>query len=114
MNTDDTQCPTCGHFRGFRPGDLGFNPDFETKVVAKELDPTNLNPDPDILAEYQEFFGADGFYERSTAVDALGHGPIAGTKESLLVATRRHMAGAVLPAKKDTLALISKTYREHA
>lgn len=109
---DDKPCPHCGHFRGFRPGDLGFNPDFDKPVAVKDLDPGNLSPDPAILAEYQELFGEDGYFERSFAVDVLGRGMGGVSKESLLVAARRHMAGIPLPSKKDTLALLSKTYKE--
>lgn len=119
MSDDNGKCPTCGQFRGFRPGDLSYNPDFDTPVRTKELDPANLDPDPAILAEYKEFFGEDGFLQRSMYVDALGGGPVQlrtedrpvdQTRVSLATAAQRYMRGVKLPSAKETLGLIRTTY----
>lgn len=119
--SNDTQCPTCGHFRGFRPGDLGFNPDFETKP-ARDINVENPQPDPGMLAEYQELFGDDGYLERSMFVDALGGGAprgvgsrgqrLDGLSVSILVMADRAKRGVTLPSKKLTLTLLHDAYKQ--
>ncbi len=118
MSDNDKPCPHCGHFRGFRPGDLGYNPDFDVKP-ARPINVENPQPDPEMLAEYEEFFGKDGYLERSMCVDALGGGPITlhtatrpvdMMKIRLATATRRHMQGVPLPSTRETLDLIKSAW----
>lgn len=95
-------------FRGFKRSDFGFVP--AEPIPFRDIDVENLNPEPGILAEYQELFGPDGYVERSMYVDALGGAMSGGTREGLMLAARRHMAGIKLPSIRDTGELMQKTY----
>lgn len=120
MSDPNKPCPTCGHFRGFRPGDLGYNPEFDVKP-ARPINVENPQPDPEMLAEYEEFFGEDGYLQRSMFVDALGGGPITlrtrddryvdPTRVSLATASQRFNRGVPLPPKKETLGLIQSAQK---
>lgn len=115
IDSNDKPCPACGHFRGFRPGDFGYNPEFDVKP-ARPINVENPQPDPEMLAEYEEFFGEDGYLQRSMIVDALGGGPVSlRTKNeryvdpmrvALATASQRFARGVLLPPTEKTLDLI--------
>lgn len=103
---------------GFTLDDFGYNPELETPE-AKMPDFANPNPEPAILAEYEELFELnEGYFERSLYVDALcGRNVNLGRPEQderawLLRAAKRHMLGVPMPKKQDTYALIKKAYLE--
>ncbi len=101
-------------FNGFKRSDFGYDPEYAKQfdVPFKAIDVENLQPDPAILAEYQELFGPDGYMERSAYVDALGGSPTMGTKQGILLMAQRRMAGIKLPSTQDTGALMLKVHRD--